>query len=488
MGRAARANWLTVLGIGSAAAVQVAIAQQAATVAIDRDDIGGVVAGANGPEAGVWVIAETDDLATGYRKIVVTDDLGRYLLPDLPEADYDIWVRGYGLVDSIPVRAGPGRIVDLQAIVAPSAAAAAEIYPANYWYSLMEIPEPAGFPGTGPDGNSISPRMASQHDWINQIKAGCNVCHQLGNHATREFPPGLGTFESSYDAWDHRTQVGQDGTSMISAVNALGRQAGLTAFADWTDRIEAGALPPAPPRPEGLERNIVLTLWEWGGPATFAHDELSTDKRNPTANAYGPIYGPDWGNDDFLQVDPIANSATARRIPVLDPDTPPGKPQSMPQPSPYWGNELYWYDPAISNHAAMDSQGRVWMSSRFRKPEDQPDFCATHPSAELAPMPTSFRQMQYYDPATETFHQVDICFDTHHVQFAADEDETIYGNGVFSGGIGWVKTRVLEETGDLAAAQGRISISTKTGASRLAWMSTHSSDCAAMEPAGCWPG
>jgi hypothetical protein len=443
-----------VCGIIVAASASTARAQPGAAVDIDPDDIGGVVTSAAGPEPGVWVIAETDDLDTKYRKIVVTDDDGRFVLPDLPDATYAIWVRGYGLVDSAPVRSGPGEIVNLRAVVAPDARAAAKVYPANYWYSLMEIPRPEEFPGEGENGNGIASGMQSQHYWINQIKTGCNICHQLGNLATREFPPGLGTFETSYDAWDHRTQVGQDAGSMISAINALGREAGLTAFADWTDRIAAGELPPVPPRPEGMERNLVLTLWEWGKAATFAHDELSTDKRNPTANAYGPIYGPDWGNDDFLQVDPIANSTSAVRIPVLDPDVPPGKPQSMPRPSPYWGDELYWYDPAISNHAAMDSKGRVWMSSRFRKPEDQPDFCADHPSAVLAPMPTSFRQMQYYDPATATFHQVDICFDTHHVQFASDADETIYANGVFSGGIGWVKTRVLEETGDLAAAQG----------------------------------
>ena len=425
----------------------------AGAIDIDADDIGGVVTSADGPEAGVWVIAETDDLPTKFRKIVVTDDRGRYVLPDLPEASYQLWVRGYGLVDSPRVRATPGRIVDLPADIAPDAAAAARIYPANYWYSLMEIPAVDEFPGPGGD-DGIASGVLTQHHWINGIKTGCNVCHQLGNLATREFPAGLGQFESSYDAWDHRTQVGQDATSMISAINGLGRRAALTAFADWTDRIAAGELPPVPPRPEGLERNVVLTLWEWGGPATFAHDELSTDKRNPTANAYGPIYGPDWGNDDFLTLDPNMNTATAVRIPVLDPDTPPGKPQSMPQPSPYWGNELYWYDPAITNHAAMDSKGRVWMSSRFRRPENQPEFCKDHPSALLAPQPMSFRQIQYFDPRTQTFHQVDICFDTHHVQFAADADETLYANGVFGGGITWVNTRILDETGDEAAAQG----------------------------------
>lgn len=424
------------------------------TIAIDADDIGGIVSSAAGPEAGVWVIAETDELETVYRKIVVTDDSGRYVLPDLPQAGYDIWVRGYGLVDSARVRGTPGQLLDLTAVVAPDAASAAQVYPANYWYSLMEIPDADQFPGTGPEGNGIAANMREPHFWIDQIKTGCNVCHQLGNTATREYPEGLPTFETSYEAWDHRTQVGQDGNSMIAAMNVLGREGSIKAFANWTDRIAAGELPPVPPRPQGKERNLVLTLWEWGGEATFAHDELSTDKRNPTANAYGPIYGPDWGNDGFLQVDPVANSASERRIPVLEEGIPSGKPQSMPKPSPYWGEELYWYDPAISNHAAMDSKGRVWMSSRFRKPESQPDFCADHPSAALAPQATSFRQMQYFDPATQTFHQVDICFDTHHVQFAEDEDETIYGNGVFTGGIGWVKTKVLEETGDLAAAQG----------------------------------
>src|SRR5712692_8709568 len=86
-------------------------AQQAppAAVQIDGDDIGGVVTGANGPEAGVWVIAETTELGTRFAKMVVTDDQGRYVLPDLPKANYRVWVRGYGLVDSPKVQTAPGR-------------------------------------------------------------------------------------------------------------------------------------------------------------------------------------------------------------------------------------------------------------------------------------------------------------------------------------------------------------------------------------------
>src|SRR6266704_3074506 len=140
-----------------AAAVNVAVAQPAAAqqVRVDADDIGGVVTGAKGPEAGVWVIAETKDLPTKYVKIVVTDDSGRYLLPDLPKGNYDIWVRGYGLVDSPKVKAAPGKTLNLTATTAPSPRAAAEYYPALYWYALMQVPQKSDFPGTGQTGNGI---------------------------------------------------------------------------------------------------------------------------------------------------------------------------------------------------------------------------------------------------------------------------------------------------------------------------------------------
>src|ERR687888_237575 len=96
-----------------------------ATVAIDADDIGGVVTSAKGPEAGVWVIAETTDLPTKFARIVVTDDRGRYVIPDLPKANYSVWVRGYGLIDSPKVKATPGNITNLKAVIAPTAAQAA---------------------------------------------------------------------------------------------------------------------------------------------------------------------------------------------------------------------------------------------------------------------------------------------------------------------------------------------------------------------------
>jgi hypothetical protein len=115
-------------------------------VAIDNDDIGGVVTGPRGPEAGVWVIAETRTLPTRFIRSVVTDDQGRYLVPDLPKADYDVWVRGYGLVDSPKVKATPGQTVNLKALAAPDKKAAASYYPAQYWYALMQMPPKSDFP------------------------------------------------------------------------------------------------------------------------------------------------------------------------------------------------------------------------------------------------------------------------------------------------------------------------------------------------------
>src|SRR5262249_52927095 len=139
-------------------------------VSIGGTDLGGVVTSSNGPEAGVWVVAETTGLPTKFAKVVVTDDQGRYVIPDLPKATYDLWVPGYGLLDSPKTRATPGQHLNLTAKPAPSAAAAAEYYPGVYWYSMLKIPAASDFPGTGPNGNGIQPVMKNQHYWIDTLK------------------------------------------------------------------------------------------------------------------------------------------------------------------------------------------------------------------------------------------------------------------------------------------------------------------------------
>src|SRR5438034_6218825 len=113
------------------------------TVAIDPDDIGGVVTSSKGPEAGVWVIAETTETPTKFARIVVTDDQGRYVLPDLPPASYQVFVRGYGLVDSPRQTAKRGQQLNLTAQVAPDAKTAALVYPAAWWLAMLHLPEGA---------------------------------------------------------------------------------------------------------------------------------------------------------------------------------------------------------------------------------------------------------------------------------------------------------------------------------------------------------
>lgn len=422
-------------------------------------EITGVVQSSEGSEAGVWVIAETEDLATTFVKIVVTDDEGRYLLPDLPEARYDVWVRGYGLVDSPRVKGMPGQELTLTAVLAPSPVEAAKVYPANYWYSLIEVPAKSEFPGTGPNGNGIPRFLGSQAQWINSMKQGCQGCHQLGNRITREIDH-RDRFDSTLAAWDHRVRTGQRGAGMSGAMSGFGRQRGLAMYADWTDRIAAGEVPPAPPRPQGIERNLVLTMWDWAVETAYVHDMISSDKRNPQVNANGPVYGVSGGHGKLIVVDPHANTATELQIPTrLDPDTITSRWDRMyasrAEPSYYYGDEQVWADPADPHNPMMDGKGRVWMTAAVRGPDTE-DWCregSDHPSATYFPINQSARNLSYFDPATQKFVLVDTCYATHHLQFAEDADDTLWLSGD-TNVIGWLNTRVLDETGDERAAQG----------------------------------
>ena len=412
--------------------------------------------GPKGPEAGVWVIAETTDLPTKFAKIVVTDDRGRYLLPDLPKASYNVWVRGYGLVDSPKTQTVAGKIVNLTAVPAPNPRAAAEYYPAGYWFSLMKVPDKSEFPGTGDTGNGISASMQTQAQWIRSLKSGgCTACHQIGTKGMREIPKELGTFASSVAAWDRRIQSGQAGGQMSAGLNNFGRRRALEMFADWTDRIAAGEVPPAPPRPRGIERNLVITQWDWADPKSYMHDSVTTDRRNPRLNPYGPIYGSLELSSDYVPVlDPVKHTASRIPLSVRDPNTPPTNPK-MPAPSPYWGDEVIWTSKNNVHNPMLDEKNRLWLTSAVRPP-DNPDVCkagSTHPSAKLFPVNNASRHLQMYDPATKKLTHISTCFATHHLMFAEDANRTLWTSG---GGqvIGWLNTKKFEETGDEMASQG----------------------------------
>ena len=422
-----------------------------------ENDIAGVVTSANGPEAGVWVIAETSELPTKFAKIVVTDDRGRYVIPELPRARYSVWVRGYGLVDSPKRQARPGTTLNLRAVIAPNARAAAEYYPAGYWYSMLRIPDKSEFPGTGPEGNGISPNMRSQAQWLRVVKSGgCLACHQLGNRATREFPPSLGKHSSSVAAWDRRIQSGQAGGAMNGGINQLGRQRALAMFADWSDRIARGELPSSTPRrPQGIERNVVITQWDWADPKAYLHDLVGTDRRKPTVNANGPLYGALEASADYLPVlDPVRHTASRVPLTVRDTSTRPTSPE-MPQRSPYWGEEPIWTSKANVHNPMFDEQGRVWITATVRPP-DNPAFCkagSDHPSARLFPMDRAGRHLAVYDPKTKELKHISTCFSTHHLMFAEDADHTLWTSG---GGpvVGWLNRKLYDETGDEERSQG----------------------------------
>ncbi len=441
-------RWTGVIAFLSMLAWSMPASAQRDMIQVDADDIGGIVTSAEGTEAGVWVIAETDDFDTFFARIVVTDDDGRYLVPDLPEADYDLWVRGYGLADSAKVAAERGSIIDLSAVLAPSEAVAAQVYPAAAWYAMMHLP----------DASELGHVAGGLNEYLAIMKnQSCVGCHQLGNLATRTIPEAFGEFESSQDAWVRRVQSGQAAGQMINPL--AGRLGGVPFryLADWTDRVAAGEVPSfKPERPQGIERNVVATVRDWADSKSYLHDLTTTDRRDPTVNGYGKIYGaPELSTDNFPILDPIANTAVTFRAPVRDGDTPTTNSAPVVQPSAYWGDERIWDSQANAHNPMLDDTGKVWYTARVRGPSN-PDFCregSDHPSAKFFPTERANRHLAVYDPETEAYTFVDTCFSTHHLQFAEDDSDTLWtsgGNDV----VGWLDTNSFYETGDAAASQG----------------------------------
>ena len=415
-------------------------AEPAAPVSVDYIE-GAVRNGSGGAEAGVWVIAETDELATPYRKIVVTDGQGRFVLPELPAASYRVWVRGYGLADSAKASAAPGAQLALSVRAAGSAIEAAAVFPASYWLSLLEAPD-------------------HDSDWIRNFKLNCQLCHQVGSLLTRV---------QNREALDLGLKKS---TTMNGAANALGREEILDTLSAWSARIRDGLTPEPPPRPRGRERNVVITQWEWGDGFTYAHDEIATDKRNPALFANGPIYGVDLGNDRLLVLDPITHQASALKVPTLNGfDTPwceqvwrhGGSETSQDVPmgfgslgcpvetgiTPYEGR---YPNPANPHNPMFDADGKVWLTTQVRREwdEDLPDFCKDEPGIAGN---YHHRQLGWFDPATEEFELLDTCYGTHHLQF--DQDGVLWTSGD-SYGIGWFDPSLYDEDdpASLARAQG----------------------------------
>jgi hypothetical protein len=214
--------------------------------------------------------------------------------------------------------------------------------------------------------------------------------------------------------------------------------------------------------PTGRRCALTVTTWEWGDPKKYLHDLIASDRRYPTVNAYGPLYGsPEYATDLLPILDPKTHTVTTFKAPVRDADTPealgPGhaaiaKPMA---PSPYWGEEKIWDSKANNHNSMFDRKGRVSSAATVRGAKN-PDFCkkgSDHPSAKLFPVEQANRHLSMLDPKTQKYTFVDTCFQTHHLQFAYDANDTLWTSG---GGpvVGWVNTKMFDETGDAARSQG----------------------------------
>ena len=447
--------------VAAATALLAGIPASAQTVAIDGNDIGGVVRSAKGAEAGVWVIAETGDLPTKFARSVVTDDQGRYVIPDLPKARYQIWVRGYGLADSAKVAAAPGQRLNLTATAAKDDAEAAKVYPAAYWYAMLKIPPASDF---GPGNKAGIPAAITQGQWLRQMNnVDCIGCHQLGQLSTRTIPSAFGQFKSHEDAWMRRIQSGQVGRDddephrrpvrwralqILRRLDAADRQ--RRAAEDQADAavrrraqrrrhvvgVELGEALPARPdrvRPPQSARQRQRSRLRLAGVRDRQHADPGSQ------DAQGHVLQDAGARRRHAAVAGPGHAATI-------------KPTA---PSAYWGDEAIWDTRANNHNAMLDRSGRVWISASVRG-MDNPAFCkkgSDHPSAKVFPLDRSGRQVAVFEPKTKKYTFVDTCFGTHHPQFGYDRDNTLWLSG--TGQVaGWINTRVFDETGDAAKAQG----------------------------------
>jgi hypothetical protein len=249
----------------------------------------------------------------------------------------------------------------------------------------------------------------------------------------------------------------------------------LARLADWTDRIAAGELPSrSPQRPLGVERSIVVTVRDWLDPRHYLHDLSTTDRRHPTVNAHGLIYGnTELSTSAQPVLDPLHNTKTTITPPVREGTPSSALANQVVAPSPYFGMEQTWDSKVNAHTSAMDQDERVYWAAQNRSPNDIPAYCKKGSplrSAQLYPLDVphegfyqNSRQVTVYDPKSKQFATIDTCFGTHHLNFAEDADNTLWlSNNTGLGGapnpelavVGWVNTKLFWQTGDAAKAQG----------------------------------
>ena len=289
------------------------------------------------------------------------------------------------------------RAVTLTATPAKTPQEAAKVYPGNYWLSLLEPPAGQRVPRhRTAQGNGLGPSMLTQNHWINSLKSDCNFCHQLGNQLTRSVDHVLKAkpeLKTHAEAWEWRLGTGVRGTSMYGVLNNQGKARSLKAYADWTERIAKGEVPPAPPRPKGIERNLVVDA-VGRGRRSLVHARRGLDRQEPpdgerrrAASMRCRPATASWSCSIRTRTRPTRwTFRRARRSEKV-----PSRFPAPNRPSLHWGNEHLWanppYNPADPHNPMLDSKGRVWMTSKIRSNQD-PAWCndATNKFADWFPL------------------------------------------------------------------------------------------------------
>jgi hypothetical protein len=205
-----------------------------------------------------------------------------------------------------------------------------------------------------------------------------------------------------------------------------------------------------------MERNVVITQWDWATPKEYFHDEISVDRRNVNSNPNGLVYGVHEDGSDFITaLNPVKNSFTQIPVPYK-PGTPMAEPEEVLEPSPYWGTEPVAISHATAHSLMMDSKGRIWTAAATRDREN-PAYCQKGSSLESAlvlPLKSSSRQTNVYDPKTGKWELVDLCTSTQHLMFAEDTNSTLWFSNPGGDNVGWLNTKMWDETHDAEKSQG----------------------------------
>jgi hypothetical protein len=403
---------------------------------------------------------------------VVTDDNGRFLVPDLPAATYSVFVRGYGLVDSPRMQLKPSTTaVTLKATTAKTPQEAAKVYPGKLLAVAAAAARQVAVPGHRRTGQWRGRAMLTPEplDQLAEVRLQLLPSARQPAHAQHR-----SHLQSEAGAEDACRSVGMAPRHRRARHGDVfgADQSGQGAFAEGVLRLDrahrerrSAARTAAS---QGVERNVVVTLWDVGTDHSFMHDEVSTSKQKPTTNGGGAVYAVSAGHGTLVVLDPEAEhdrgardsgARAARNRAVALPEAEP--------PVAVVGRPVALVESAVQpRRSAQPDDGQ--QGSRVDDVEDpaamqDPAWCNDGKSAysDWYPLRGSGRQTSYYDPKTKQFTLIDTCYATHHLQFDNDPDETVYFNELSGPIFGWVNTKVFDTaynkalSGDARQDQGR---------------------------------